>query len=187
MSLVKNLLFSIKECTQLGNFFNASGKVTPATIHGFKVLTLEKKVFDFSELKGKKVLIVNTASACGLTPQYEDLQKLYDAYQHKGFEIIAFPCNDFAEQEKGSNEEIKTFCQRNYGVTFKVMDKVHVKGKDVHPVFQWLTQKSQNGVMSSIMKWNFQKFMIDENGYLVDVLNPWTKPDCKKVINWLNR
>jgi glutathione peroxidase len=157
------------------------------SIHSFTTLTLEKKQFDFSSLKGKKCLIVNTASECGLTPQYEDLQKLYDTYSSKGFEIIAFPCNDFKEQEKGSNEEIKTFCQRNYGVTFLVMDKVHVKGKDIHPIYKWLTSKSLNGVKSSIVKWNFQKYMIDENGYLIDFINPWTSPDCKKIKGWLNK
>jgi glutathione peroxidase len=114
-------------------------------------------------------------------------QRMWTTYSSKGLEIIAFPCNDFKEQEKGSNEEIKTFCQRNYGVTFLVMDKVHVKGKDIHPIYKWLTSKSLNGVKSSIVKWNFQKYMIDENGYLIDFINPWTSPDCKKIKGWLNK
>jgi glutathione peroxidase len=186
MSRVNDIMFSVLEFGQFKNYF-AEATLYKKSIHSFNALTLEKKEFDFSSLKGKKCLIVNTASACGLTPQYEDLQELYDTHKHKGFEIIAFPCNDFAAQEKGSNAEIQSFCQRNYGVTFTVMDKVHVKGSDIHPIFTWLTRKSENGVMSSVIKWNFQKFMMDEAGQLVDVLNPWTKPDCKKIQNWLNQ
>jgi len=136
-------------------------------------------------LKGKKVMVVNTASKCGYTPQYEDLEKLYEQYQQK-LVIIGFPANNFGNQEPGTALEIRQFCTENYNVTFPMMEKISVKGKDMHPLYQWLTSKEKNGVLDSEVKWNFQKYLIDEEGKLVDVLYSKEKPGSEKVIAWLN-
>ena len=155
------------------------------TFYDFTVETLEGEKFDLSSLKGKKVMVVNTASKCGYTPQYEDLQKLFSTYGGEKFTIIGFPANNFLWQEPGTNEEIREFCTQNYGVTFLMMAKISVKGKDQHPLYQWLTEKSENGVMDSEVKWNFQKYLIDENGNLVDMVPPKEKPDSDKILNWI--
>lgn len=164
--------------------FGFSG-MAQKTLYDFKVKTIEGKDFDLSGLKGKKVLIVNVASKCGLTPQYEDLQKLYETYGGKDFAILGFPANNFMNQEPGTNEEIMEFCDSRYGVTFQMMDKISVKGNDIHPLYQWLTQKSQNGVLDADVSWNFQKFMVDENGSLVDFASPREKPFSDKIIAWI--
>jgi glutathione peroxidase len=156
------------------------------SFYDFKVKTLEGDDFDFSSLRGKKVMLVNVASKCGLTPQYEDLEALYKSYGGDAFEIIAFPANNFGKQEPGTHEEIAQFCERNYGVSFPLMEKISVKGDDQHPVYQWLTNKEQNGMKSVSVKWNFQKFLIDEEGRWVDYLLPTTSPQSKKVIEWLS-
>lgn len=156
------------------------------SFYDFKVKTLEGEDFDFSSLKGKKVMIVNTASKCGNTPQYKELTALYEMYQDQ-FVVVGFPANNFAGQEPGSNEEIRKFCSDNYGVKFPMMDKVSVKGDDMSPVYKWLTKKELNGVKDSEVKWNFQKYLIDENGNLVDVLDPKEKPDSEKVIAWISK
>jgi len=155
------------------------------SFYDFKVQTIDGENFDLSTLKGKKVLVVNTASKCGFTPQYEDLQKLYEKYKSENFIIIGFPANNFMNQEPGSNQEIKQFCSENYGVTFPMMTKISVKGDDIHPLYQWLTEKGQNGVMDSKVKWNFQKYMIDEEGNLVDVASSRTNPLDEQIINWI--
>jgi len=156
------------------------------SIHSFIVKDIDGNDFDFKSLKGKKVLIVNVASKCGLTPQYEQLQELYSTYKDKNFMIIGFPANNFLGQEPGTNSEIKTFCTLNYHVTFSMMSKISVKGKDMHPVYKWLTSKDENGVMDSEVKWNFQKYLIDENGHLVDVVYPKESPMSEKILNWIN-
>lgn len=148
--------------------------------------TIDGEVYNFSSLKGKKVLIVNTASKCGLTPQYEQLEALYNEHKDKNFIIIGFPANDFLSQEPGSNAEIKEFCKKNYGVTFPMMSKISVKGDDMHPVYKWLTSKSSNGLMDSKVKWNFQKYMVDENGKLIGYADPSDKPDSERIINFIN-
>jgi glutathione peroxidase len=153
--------------------------------YDFKVKTLEGDDFEFSQLKGKKVMIVNTASKCGFTPQYEDLQKLYEEYAGD-ITIIGFPANNFMNQEPGSALEIRRFCTENYGVTFPIMEKISVKGDDIHPLYVWLTSKERNGVMDSNVKWNFQKYLIDENGKLIDVVYSAEKPFSKKIISWLS-
>ena len=131
-------------------------------------------------------MVVNTASKCGLTPQYEDLEKLYKEFGGEDFVIIGFPANNFAKQEPGTNEEIAEFCQKNYGVSFPMMSKISVKGDDIHPLYSWLTQKSENGKLDAKVSWNFQKFLIDENGDLVDYLAPKKKPYDEKIISWLS-
>ena len=155
------------------------------TIYKFKVTNIEGDIFDFNSLKGKKIMIVNTASRCGLTPQYKKLQALYDKYNHKNFVIIGFPANNFLFQEPGSNDEIAVFCKKNYGVTFPMMSKISVKGKNMHPIYQFLTQESKNGVISSSVSWNFQKYLIDPNGKLAKVLSPRTQPNDPSVISWI--
>ncbi|MFW0735909.1 MULTISPECIES: glutathione peroxidase [unclassified Flavobacterium] len=155
------------------------------TIYQFKVEDLSGDTFDFASLKGKKVMIVNTASKCGLTPQYKDLEAIYKEYKDKGFVIVGFPANNFASQEPGTNKEIETFCQQNYGVTFPMMDKVSVKGNDMCEIYKFLTQKSKNGLQDSEVEWNFQKYLINEKGELVKVIKPRTLPTDPEVINWI--
>jgi glutathione peroxidase len=136
------------------------------SIHSFKVPSIDGGTIDFSKFKGKKILVVNTASQCGYTPQYAALEKLYAANKEK-LVIVGFPANNFGGQEPGSNSEIKEFCQKNYGVSFPLAEKVSVKGDDTHPLFKWLTAKAENGVLDSEIKWNFTKFLLDENGNLL--------------------
>ncbi len=159
--------------------------MTKETIYQYKVEDLSGKIFDFAALKGKKVIIVNTASKCGLTPQYKDLEAVYKEYKDKGLVIIGFPANNFASQEPGTNEEIATFCQMNYGVTFPMMDKVSVKGDDMAAIYQFLTQKSKNGLQDSSVEWNFQKYLINENGELEKVISPRVLVTDPEVINWI--
>jgi glutathione peroxidase len=155
------------------------------SLHSFEVKAIDGSSFKLSQLKGKKVLIVNTASKCGLTPQYEDLQKLYEKYGSGNFAIIGFPANNFMKQEPGTNEEIQEFCSINYGVTFPMMEKISVKGNDMHPLYQWLTTKEMNGVMDSEVKWNFQKYMVDEDGKLVGMAKPKDNPFADEIVNWI--
>ena len=156
------------------------------TFHDFTVTDINGKEFPFSQLKGKKVLVVNTASRCGYTPQYEDLEKLYNEYGREKFVVIGFPANNFFRQEPRSNEKIAAFCKRKFDVTFPMMSKISVKGEDIHPVYSWLTSKEQNGVMDSEVKWNFQKYMIDEDGRVAGFVAPKEKPYSEKILTWLN-
>jgi len=156
------------------------------TIYEFKVTDLYGKEFDFSTLKGKKILIVNTASECGLTPQYKDLEAIYEKYKDHNFVIVGFPANNFGSQEPGSNEEIAKFCEKNYGVTFPMMSKISVKGKDITEIYQYLTQKSRNGLQDSQVEWNFQKYLINEEGKLVKVLSPRILPTDAEIVGWIN-
>jgi glutathione peroxidase len=153
--------------------------------HDFTVESITGKPYDLAQFKGKKVLVVNTASECGFTHQYAQLEELYEHFHDADFEIIAFPANDFGAQEPGTNDEINRFCQRNYGVSFPLMAKVTVLGRHSHPLFQWLTQKSQNGVADIEITWNFQKFLIDENGQLVKSLAPAVSPMDDSVLKWI--
>ncbi len=154
------------------------------TIYDFKVEALDGGEIDFSDFKGKKILIVNTASKCGLTPQYEGLEKLHDTYG-KNLVIIGFPANNFMKQEPGTDKEIASFCQKNYGVSFLMASKISVKGKTQAPIYTWLTQKRYNNFKDSKVKWNFQKYLINENGELISVISPSTKPMSEKIINLL--
>jgi glutathione peroxidase len=159
--------------------------MTTENVYQFKVTDLEENEFDFASLRGKKVMIVNTASKCGLTPQYKDLQALYEEYKDKGLVIIGFPANDFMSQEPGTNEEIGAFCQKNYGVTFPMMSKISVKGNEMAPIYQFLTQKAKNGLQDSEVEWNFQKYLINERGELEKVISPRTKPNDKEILDWI--
>ncbi len=154
-------------------------------LYNFKANTLDGQPFDLSSLKGKKIMVVNTASKCGLTPQYAQLEKLYEKYKDQNFVIIGFPANNFGSQEPGTNAEIKAFCTKNYGVTFPMMSKISVKGADIDPLYTWLTNKSENGVIDSPVQWNFQKFLVNENGQLADVALPKELPDEEKIIKWI--
>jgi glutathione peroxidase len=181
------LLFSCKNQaqSQKSETKMSTPLVAKETIYQFKVEDLSGKIFDFASLKGKKVMIVNTASKCGLTPQYKDLEAIYKEYKDKGFVIVGFPANNFASQEPGTNEEIASFCQLNYGVTFPMMDKVSVKGDDMCEIYQFLTQKSKNGLQDSTVEWNFQKYLINEKGELEKVISPRTLVTDPEVLNWI--
>ena len=155
------------------------------SIHQFKVADIYGNIFDFSQLKGKKVMIVNTASKCGLTYQYEALQKLYSQFKDLNFVIVGFPSNDFLWQEPGSNEEIIEFCEQNYGVTFPMMSKITVKGTKKHPIYQFLTQKSKNNYKDSKVTWNFQKYLINKEGRIEKIISPRTRPDSEEIVSWI--
>ena len=155
------------------------------SFYDFKVRDIDGNDYDLGQLKGKKVLVVNTASKCGHTPQYEDLENLYRMYGGEKFVIIGFPANNFMGQEPGTNAEIKEFCTTRYEVTFPMMSKISVKGNDMHPLYKWLTEKEENGVLDAPVKWNFQKFMIDEQGKVVDYATPGEKPLSEKIVDWV--
>jgi glutathione peroxidase len=173
LSLLAALLVTLTISAQSKGFYD------------FKVKTLEGQDFDFSTLKGKKVMIVNVASKCGLTPQYKDLEEVYEKYSDGNFVIIGFPANNFMNQEPGTAGEIRKFCTDNYGVSFPLMEKISVKGDDMHPLYKWLTSKDKNGVRDSEVTWNFQKYLIDEKGNLVDVIPPRDKVTSEKVLAWI--
>ena len=155
------------------------------SIYDFKVKDINGKEFDFATLKGKKIMIVNVASKCGFTKQYETLQKIYSEYSINNFVIVGFPANNFLSQEPGTEAEIANFCKTTYGVTFPMMSKIDVVGANMHPIYQWLTQKPLNNVMDSKVSWNFQKYLIDEKGKIVAMINPRVKPDSQNIINWI--
>ena len=157
------------------------------SLYDFTVEDINGDEYALSQLKGKKVLIVNTASKCGNTPQYEGLQELYEKYGDDDFMIIGFPANNFGKQEPGTNEEIASFCSLNYGVSFPMMSKISVTGDDQHPLYKWLTSKSENGLENSKVSWNFQKYMIDEEGQLVGHVAPSVKPDSKELLSWISK
>ncbi len=157
---------------------------TTKSVHQFKVASLEGETIDFASFKGKKILIVNTASECGYTPQYKDLQALYEKYKDK-LAIIGFPANNFGGQEPGSNTEIKSFCQKNYGVSFTMAAKISVKGDDTAPIYQWLTHKDQNGQLDAEIKWNFNKFLLDEQGKMIAYFPSKVSPMSEEIISKL--
>ena len=179
----KNQESTIKNNASSGE--QKTNKMVQESIYQFKVKDIEGKEFDFSSLKGKKVMVVNTASECGLTPQYEQLQELYTEFKDKNFVIIGFPANNFGAQEPGTNATIATFCSKNYGVTFPMMEKISVKGDDMHSLYQFLTQKAKNGLEDNEVKWNFQKYLIDTEGHLVKVIAPTTLPTDDAIVSWI--
>lgn len=160
-------------------------QVMSKTIYDYKVDGLEEgKTINFADYKGKKILIVNTASECGFTPQYADLEKLSNEYKDK-LVVIGFPANNFGGQEPGTNVEIGAFCQKNYGVTFPLAAKVSVKGDDTAPIFKFLSEKSLNGVKDTEIQWNFTKFLVDENGKLIDSFVSKVKPTDEAITKYL--
>lgn len=154
------------------------------SIYDYSFVSLQGDSINLKDYKGKKILFVNVASKCGFTPQYEGLQKLHEQYGDK-LAIIGFPCNQFGSQESGTHEEIESFCQKNYGVEFLLSEKIDVKGEKQHPVYSWLTDKDLNGKKSTSVKWNFQKYMVDENGNWVDYWFSTTKPLSNKIVKHL--
>lgn len=166
--------------------FSMTSDEKKKTLYDFKAKTIDGADLDFSKYKGKKVLIVNTASECGYTPQYAGLQELHEKYDSTGkVVIIGFPCNQFGGQEPGTASDIKTFCTKNYGVTFQMMEKIDVKGGNQHPLYKWLTHKAENGVEDSEVKWNFQKYAIDEKGNLVKHFAPGVEPMSEEITAWI--
>lgn len=189
-----NFNFSMKYFTFIITLFTltmenlqAQNNADNQTIYQFTVEDINGNPFALADLKGKKVMIVNTASKCGLTPQYKELEALYQQYKDKDFIIIGFPANNFLGQEPGSNEQIASFCSINYGVTFPMMSKISVKGKNMHPLYQFLTQKSKNGVEDSKVKWNFQKYLIGRDGKLEKVIDPKILPSSDEVKQWIEK
>ena len=189
-----NFNFSMKYFTFIITLFTltmenlqAQNNADNQTIYQFTVEDINGKPFALADLKGKKVMIVNTASKCGLTPQYKELEALYQQYKDRDFIIIGFPANNFLGQEPGSNEQIASFCSINYGVSFPMMSKISVKGKNMHPLYQFLTQKSKNGVEDSKVQWNFQKYLIDRDGKLEKVIAPKTLPSSDEVTQWIEK
>ena len=164
-------------------FYNSS----PQSIHEFKMKDIDNNPVDLSQYKGKVLLIVNTASKCGLTPQYADLQATYEKYKDKGLVILGFPANNFMGQEPGTNSTIKSFCSSKFNVTFPMFSKISVKGKDMHPLYQYLTKKSHNGNVDAPVSWNFQKFLIDKNGHVVESISPSKKVSDRAVIKSIEK
>jgi glutathione peroxidase len=162
----------------------SSNETAPKSLFDYKVESLDGKEINFADFKGKKVLIVNTASECGFTPQYADLEKLSKDYADK-LVVVGFPANNFGGQEPGTNEEIGAFCEKNFGVTFPMAAKVSVKGDDTAPIFKYLTEKDLNGVKNTAILWNFTKFLVDENGKLIDSYISTTKPDSDAITKYL--
>ena len=160
----------------LATLFITSMMTSDNSVHKFTMKNIEGEDVSLSEYKGKAILIVNVASKCGYTSQYEDLQKLYERYADKGFVILGFPANNFMGQEPGTNAEIQSFCKKNYGVTFPMFSKISVKGNDMADLYKFLTDEDQNGVMNTKVKWNFQKYLLDKNGKLVANFAPGDKP-----------
>ncbi|OIO09550.1 MAG: glutathione peroxidase [Flavobacteriaceae bacterium CG1_02_35_72] len=160
-------------------------QIKPKNMYDITINSLTGEKIDLNQFKGKKILFVNVASECGFTPQYKDLQKLHETYKDK-LVVIGLPCNQFGEQESGTATQIKSFCEKNYGVDFLMTEKIEVKGENQHPLYAWLTQKEMNGVMSSSVKWNFQKYLVDENGKFIDVFYSITEPLNPKITSLIN-
>lgn len=182
---------SLLSCKQGKDVSNGNAPVTseqPSSVYDFTMKTLygeEKKISDF---KGKVLVIVNTASKCGLTPQYAEIEAFYNNYKDKGVEVLGFPANNFLWQEPGTDDEIAKFCEENYGVSFTMFSKISVKGKDIDPLYNYLTKRENNGVLDADVSWNFQKFIIDRNGKLITFFSPKTtvtSPEFLKTIDEL--
>ncbi len=191
-----NLLLAIISCLTMQYSFAQQESLTmqpsddtpkpkERSLHDYTVKDINGAEFNLASLKGKKVLVVNTASECGYTPQYKELEQLYNQYKDRNFVVIGFPSNDFGEQEKGSNKEISAFCKKNYGVTFPMMAKVTVKGDNKEKVYQFLTEQKLNNLRDYEVKWNFQKFLIDENGKIVRVLESKVSPLDPQITSWI--
>lgn len=180
----KHLTLILVLCMSFFNFFKSKAQEPSQSLYTISINDIDGQPINLSDYKGKKILFVNVASKCGFTPQYEDLETLYEKYKDN-LMIIGVPCNQFKEQEPGTAEEIKSFCQVNYGVTFLLTEKVDVKGDNQHPLYKWLTEKELNGKSSSTVKWNFQKYLVDETGHLVDFWYSMTTPMSNKITKYL--
>lgn len=167
-----------------GLFSCSKGTSQAKSIHSYKVEALDGSTIDFAKFEGKKILIVNTASECGFTPQYAQLEELYEKYKDK-LVVVGFPANNFGSQEPGTNQEISTFCQKNYGVSFPMAAKISVKGNDIAPIYKFLTDKDENGVMNISILWNFTKILLNENGEVIDSFVSTTKPTSDKITKYL--
>jgi glutathione peroxidase len=176
----------MKYLLTIATFIMISAFAMPASqsIHSFKVKSIEGGTIDFSSFKGKKILVVNTASKCGFTPQYEALEKVYTEYKDK-LVIVGFPCNQFGGQEPGSDAEVHEFCKARYGVTFPLASKIDVKGDNIAPIYKWLCSKSENGVLDAEISWNFNKFLLDENGKMLAYFPSKVKPDDEDILKYL--
>lgn len=161
--------------------------IAQQSIYDFTMVDIDGNEVSLKEYKGKTVLIVNVASKCGLTPQYKDIEALYKSYKDKNFVVLGFPANNFLNQEPGSNAEIKEFCSKEYAVTFPMFEKISVKGNDIHPLYQYLTEKEKNTKEDAPVKWNFQKFLIDANGNYVQSFSPSTKVTDEDFLNVFNK
>lgn len=159
----------------------------PSSVHDFTVNNIDDQPVALSKYKGKVLLIVNTASKCGLTPQYEELQKVYDQYKDQGLVILGFPANNFLRQEPGSNSSIKEFCTSRFQVTFPLFSKISVKGKRIHPLYQYLTSKAENGKIDAPVSWNFQKFLIDKDGQVIQSFAPSKKVTDKAILRAIEK
>lgn len=153
-------------------------------IYDIQINSLQGKPIDLSQFKGKKILFVNVASKCGYTPQYRELQELHETYK-KNVVVIGVPCNQFGKQEPGNAEDIQDFCEVNYGVSFLITEKLNVKGSEQHPLYEWLSKKALNGKKNSVVKWNFQKYLVDENGEFIDFFYSITKPMNPRITSYL--
>jgi len=181
------LLSSIMLVLSCGNLSETNtNDIQPIkSFYNLKAKDIEGTYIPMSDYKDKKILIVNVASKCGYTPQYKQLQELYNNYKDELY-ILAFPSNDFLGQEPGSNEEIKTFCEVNFGVQFDIFEKISVTGNNRHPIYEWLSNKNKNGWNDQVPSWNFTKYLIDENGALIGVWGPKTEPLSDKILNKIN-
>lgn len=180
--IITALFISCTAATSKEN--NMETTTQPVSIYKFKVPSIDGGTIDFSTFSGKKILVVNTASQCGYTPQYEGLEKLYKQYGDK-LVVVGFPTNDFGQQDPGSNEEIHQFCKARFGVTFPLAAKVEVTGANIHPLFKWLTTKEENGVMDASIKWNFTKFLLDEKGNLIASFPSKVTPESEEILQYL--
>jgi len=184
--LASALFLTLTAATTKTNVFVIGDNSDPGkNIYDFKIKSLDGGTIDFSQFKGKKILIVNTASHCGFTPQYTALEKLYEQYKDK-LVIVGFPSADFADQEFHDDDSIKTFCQKNYGVTFPLTTRVDVKGDNTTPIYKYLCNKTENGVLDATISWNFNKFLIDENGNLIAHFDSKVTPDSEEITKYLN-
>ncbi len=174
-------LLSLATVAILSSFTLSGGD---PTIHSFKVKSIEGGMIDFSKFKGKKILVVNTASKCGYTPQYEALEKVYEQYKDK-LVIVGFPANNFGGQEPGADSEIQEFCKARFGVKFPLASKISVKGDDTAPIYKWLTSKAENGVLDATIGWNFNKFLLDENGKMIAYFPSKITPDSEEILKYL--
>ncbi len=180
MKLLKILVFM----TLFGSSIKAQTLEPKTSLYDIEINDINNNPISLHDYKGKKLLFVNVASKCGFTGQYKGLQELYNAHKDN-LMIIGVPCNQFGGQEPGTATEIESFCERNYGVTFLITEKVDVKGEGQHELYKWLTQKGLNGNSNSTVKWNFQKYLVDENGRLLDYFYSMTKPNSKKITKYI--